>query len=212
MSYRIQEIFCSLQGEGHRVGRRAVFVRFSGCNGWSGREEDRGQGPFACSQWCDTVFIGEDGSHGGRYEPAPLAAKCAELWGSDRARRYVVLTGGEPMLQVDTILIDTLRRFGFTIAIETNGTKSVPNNIDWITVSPKAGSTLIQTIGQELKLVYPQPGIDPAQFASLAFRHFFLQPRDGRDLAANTRAVLDYCLANPQWRISEQRHKMWMLP
>jgi 7-carboxy-7-deazaguanine synthase len=215
MSYRVKELFATLQGEGARSGRRAVFCRFAGCNGWTGREADRGKGPLACSAWCDTDFVGTDGANGGRYAAAELAAKCSTLWGDDRTHRYVVLTGGEPMLQVDGLLIDALHRFGFKVAVETNGTRACPDSLDWVTVSPKAGGELVQVAGQELKLVYPQPGAEPERYAGLAFRHFFLQPMwtaDEGQRLAHIRAAADYCLGHPQWRLGLQIHKAIGLP
>lgn len=216
MPFSVKELFRTLQGEGVHSGRPAVFCRFSGCNGWSGREEDRDKGPFACSAWCDTSFRGTDGPNGGRYGPAQLAAKCSELWGSTRRdRRYVVLTGGEPMLQVNPILIDALHRFEFEVAIETNGTRPVPVDIDWITVSPKAGGELVQTTGHELKLVYPQAGAEPERFAGLDFQHFLLQPQwvtDEAKRAEHVQAAIAYCLDHPQWRLSFQMHKAVGLP
>lgn len=215
MGYSVKEIFRSLQGEGHHSGRRAVFCRFVGCNGWTGREEDRGRGPLACSRWCDTDFVGLDGAHGGRYEAVPLVSKCAEVWGSGHDRRFVVLTGGEPTLQVDSWLIDVLHRWEFEVAIETNGTRPIAGEVDWITVSPKPGLPLFQTRGDELKLVYPQEGADPGQFSELAFTHFYLQPKwvaDEAIRAANLAATVQYCLGNPQWKLGLQTHKSIGLP
>jgi 7-carboxy-7-deazaguanine synthase (Cx14CxxC type) len=203
-AYAVKEMFPTLQGEGANAGRPAVFIRFTGCNLWSGLEADRGA---SCSAWCDTDFRGTDGTHGGRYSAAGLAAKASELWGPGRAHRFAVLTGGEPMLQVDHVLIEALHRFGFAVAVETNGTRPVPPSADWITVSPKAGADVVQKIGQELKLVWPQEGLDPAGFLGWAFGLFYLQPKDGPDVEANTKLCVDYCLAHPAWRLSTQHHK-----
>jgi 7-carboxy-7-deazaguanine synthase len=204
-TYAIKEFFFSVQGEGANVGRPAVFCRFTGCNLWSGVESDR---PNAICRFCDTQFVGTDGSHGGRYDVLGIARKVAELWGSPVRPRFVVLTGGEPMLQVDPWLLDVLHRWECEIAIETNGTRSVPAMVDWITVSPKAGADLVQRSGSELKLVYPQPGAEPERFTGLDFTHFFLQPCDGSEREANTRAAVDYCLTHPRWRLSLQTHKI----
>ena len=205
MSYAVKEIFKTLQGEGGQVGRVAVFCRFSGCNLWSGRESDRSR---AVCQFCDTDFVGTDGTLGGRYASAEdLVATIAETWGPAEARRFVVLTGGEPLLQVDEALVAALHAAGFEIAIETNGTIAAPPGVDWICVSPKADAEVVQTAGQELKLVYPQPGVDPARFEGWAFERFLLQPMDGPALAENTRAAIAYCLAHPRWRLSVQTHK-----
>ncbi|MCA0423983.1 MAG: 7-carboxy-7-deazaguanine synthase [Proteobacteria bacterium] len=206
MAYSVKEIFRTLQGEGGQAGRTAVFCRFAGCNLWSGLEDDR---PSAICQFCDTDFVGMDGTDGGRFQTAEdLAAKIAAIWGKSRARRFVVLTGGEPLLQVDRALVDALHREGFFIAVETNGTQVPPAGIDWICVSPKAGAPLKLTRGQELKLVYPQADLLPEAVASLAFEHYFLQPMDGPEQAANTQAAIAYCLAHPQWRLSVQTHKV----
>ena len=210
MSYAVKEIFLTLQGEGAQAGRRAVFCRFAGCNLWTGREQDRGS---AICRFCDTDFVGMDGEGGGRFaESDTLADAIAEAWGAGEADRYVVLTGGEPMLQVDAALIDALHAHGFTIAIETNGTFAVPRSIDWICVSPKAGTDLVLTAGDELKLVHPQLGAEPERFAALGFDHFFLQPMDGPDRAAHTESAIAYCLAHPQWRLSVQTHKYLGIP
>jgi 7-carboxy-7-deazaguanine synthase len=205
MAYSVKEAFKTLQGEGVQAGRVAVFCRFAGCNLWSGREEDRAG---ATCNFCDTDFVGVDGENGGKYEnAASLAARLAELWGPERAGRFVVLTGGEPMLQADAALIDALHERGFEIAIESNGTLPVPQEIDWICVSPKAGAPLVQTTGDELKLVYPQNGATPQDYEGLEFRHFRLQPMDGPEISRNTKAAIDYCLAHPRWRLSLQTHK-----
>jgi 7-carboxy-7-deazaguanine synthase len=205
MSYAVKEIFLTLQGEGAQAGRPAVFCRFAGCNLWSGREEDRAE---AVCTFCDTDFVGMDGPGGGRFADAEALAGAIEAaWGGGAADRLVVLTGGEPTLQLDTTLIAALHARGFEIAIETNGTLPVPEGVDWICVSPKADAALAQTRGQELKLVYPQAGHDPARFEHLDFERFLLQPMDGPDRAANTEAAIAYCLAHPRWRLSVQTHK-----
>ncbi|MBK8018759.1 MAG: 7-carboxy-7-deazaguanine synthase [Betaproteobacteria bacterium] len=212
MSYTVKEIFYTLQGEGAQAGRAAVFCRFSGCNLWSGEERHRAT---AVCQFCDTDFVGTDGPGGGRFgTAADLADAVAACWQGDgtRARRLVVCTGGEPLLQLDTALIDALHARGFQIAVETNGTQPAPEGIDWICVSPKAGAPLVLERGNELKLVYPQAGAQPEDFAHLPFDHFFLQPMDGPDRGANTRAAVDYCLAHPQWRVSVQTHKVLDIP
>jgi len=207
MSYSVKELFYTLQGEGANAGRPAVFCRFAGCNLWSGREEDRAT---AVCRFCDTDFVGTDGADGGRFETAAhLAAAVSALWpGQAGGRPFVVCTGGEPLLQVDEALIDALHRAGFEIAVETNGTQAAPAGIDWICVSPKAGADWLLRSGDELKLVYPQAGIDPVALEALDFRHFFLQPMDGVDGARNTRLAIDYCLDHPQWRLSLQTHKV----
>ncbi len=206
MAYTVKEAFLTLQGEGRQAGRAAVFCRFAGCNLWSGRSEDRAG---AACRFCDTDFVGTDGENGGKFaNAAELAALLARLWGPERPERFVVLTGGEPMLQVDEALIAALHAQGFEIAIETNGTLPVPPSIDWICVSPKAGAPLRQTQGQELKLVFPQPGAEPELFERLGFAHLLLQPMDGEGILRNTRAAIDYCLAHPRWRLSLQTHKI----
>jgi len=208
--YSVKEIFYTLQGEGANAGTPAVFCRFAGCNLWTGREADRAK---SVCQFCDTDFVGTDGEGGGRFQTAEaLANTCATACHERTEKMLVVLTGGEPMLQVDQDLVDALHAKGFTIAIETNGTLPVLGTIDWICVSPKAGSDLKQTGGHELKLVYPQDGFDPAQFAALPFEHRFLQPMDGPDRDANTRAAIAYCKANPAWRLSVQTHKILGIP
>jgi 7-carboxy-7-deazaguanine synthase len=205
MSYAVKEIFKTLQGEGAQAGRAAVFCRFAGCNLWSGREEDRAT---ATCRFCDTDFVGLDGTSGGRYGTAEmLADTIAQIWDGPRARRFVVLTGGEPLLQVDTALIDALHRRDFEIAIETNGTIEPPDGIDWICVSPKANADLVLRRGHELKLVYPQTGASPEDFVGLDFQRFSLQPMDGPDLADNTARAVAYCLAHPRWQLSVQTHK-----
>ncbi len=210
MSYAVKELFKTLQGEGGQAGRAAVFCRFAGCNLWSGLERDRAT---AVCQFCDTAFVGMDGEGGGRFRSAgELAEAIAATWGSGRERRYVVFTGGEPLLQLDSALIAAAHAQGFEIAVETNGTIAAPAGIDWICVSPKAGAPLLQTSGQELKLVYPQMGQTPGQFETFDFQHFFLQPMDGSERAAHTDAVIAFCLANPRWRISLQTHKLMGIP
>ena len=205
MTYSVKEIFLTLQGEGAQAGRRAVFCRFAGCNLWTGRERDRAK---ATCKFCDTDFVGTDGTFGGKYrDAAALAAVIAECWGEGADDRYVVLTGGEPMLQVDAALIDALHAEGFTIAIETNGTQDVPRSIDWICVSPKAGSELVQRSGDELKLVWPQAGSDVAMLADLDFAHRLIQPLDDPNAAANVQACIDLVMADPRWRLSLQAHK-----
>ena len=210
MAYSVKEIFKTLQGEGGQAGRASVFCRFAGCNLWSGREEDRGS---AVCQFCDTDFVGVDGVGGGRFKSADeLADRIEATWKGARERRYVVFTGGEPLLQLDAALIAAVADHGFTIAIETNGTIAAPPGVDWICVSPKADAPLAQTSGQELKLIYPQPLAMPERFAELDFERFFLQPMDGPDRARNTELALAYCLANPRWRLSLQTHKLIGFP
>ena len=223
MTYTVKEIFYTLQGEGAQSGRAAVFCRFSGCNLWSGREEDRSR---AVCKFCDTDFVGT-GPDGGRFARAiELAVAVDRCWvgrGGDAVdggslastasadgagRKYVVCTGGEPLLQLDEALIDALHERGFEVAVETNGTKPAPSSLDWICVSPKAGAPFVQTSGNELKLVYPQENAPPEKFAQLDFEHFFLQPMDGRDTALNTEHAIEYCLAHPKWRLSIQTHKL----
>lgn len=205
MTYAVKEIFYTLQGEGARAGRAAVFLRFAGCNLWSGREQDRSQ---AICQFCDTEFVGTDGDGGGKFETAETLARAVVAAWPGGGARYVVCTGGEPLLQLDAPLIDALHAQGFEIAIETNGTLTAPDGIDWICVSPKAGADFVQTRGDELKLVYPQAAAEPERFEALAFTHFFLQPMDSPQREANTRAAIDYCLAHPRWRLSLQTHKI----
>jgi 7-carboxy-7-deazaguanine synthase len=212
MSYAAKEIFYTLQGEGAQTGRAAVFCRFAGCNLWSGREADRAT---AICKFCDTDFADTDGPGGGRFTTARvLAAAIEEKWPADAlaGKRFVVCTGGEPLLQLDGLLIDALHGRGFEIAVETNGTIVAPQGLDWICVSPKAGATLKQRRGDELKLVYPQAGAEPEQFVDLDFRHFFLQPMDGPERVENTRLAVEYCLEHPQWRMSLQTHKLLGIP
>ena len=210
MTYTVKEIFYTLQGEGAQSGRAAVFCRFSGCNLWSGREEDRAR---AVCQFCDTDFVGT-GPDGGRFSSATeLAGAIERCWAgrggdTDSGRKYVVCTGGEPLLQLDEDLIEAFHRQGFEVAVETNGTKPAPASLDWICVSPKAGAPFVQKRGNELKLVYPQEDAPPEQFAQLDFDHFFLQPMDGPDTALNTGRAIEYCLAHPRWRLSIQTHKL----
>lgn len=207
MSYAVKELFPTLQGEGANAGRAAVFCRFAGCNLWSGLERDRAD---AVCRFCDTDFVGVDGDGGGRFADAPALARAARnLWERDcgPGPGFVVCTGGEPLLQLDAALIAAFHDAGFEVAVETNGTIAAPAGIDWICVSPKAGAPLKQVRGNELKLVYPQEGAAPESFAGLAFDHFFLQPMDGPDGAANTQAAIRYCLAHPAWRLSVQTHK-----
>ncbi len=210
MTYSVKEIFLTLQGEGAKAGRRAVFCRFSGCNLWSGRERDRAS---AICRFCDTDFVGTNGAGGGKFgDASALAEAITRCWGDGATERYVVLTGGEPMLQVDAALIDALHAAGFTIAIESNGTLPVPRSIDWICISPKAGAPLVQTSGDELKLVWPQPGSDMAALAELNFTHHLLQPLDSAAGAANVAACIDAVRADPRWRLSLQTHKLLGLP
>ena len=205
MSYAVKEIFLTLQGEGGQAGRPAVFCRFAGCNLWSGREQDRAT---AVCNFCDTDFVGLDGPGGGRFLDAnALAAAIEAAWQGGRSGRLTVLTGGEPLLQVDEALVEALHARGFSIALETNGTLPAPAGIDWICVSPKAQAAVVLQRGQELKLVYPQPGVDPARFEALEFERFLLQPMDGPGRLANTEAAIAYCLAHPRWRLSVQTHK-----
>jgi 7-carboxy-7-deazaguanine synthase len=210
MSYAVKEIFYTLQGEGGLTGRPAVFCRFAGCNLWSGREADRAA---AVCAFCDTDFVGTDGTDGGRYrDAASLAGRIAALWPpadqSGPGACFVVCTGGEPLLQLDPPLIEALHARGFEIAVETNGTIALPPGLDWVCVSPKAGAPLVATAGDELKIVVPQPGLDPLAFAGLAFRRFSVQPMDGPDRARNTQWAIQFCLDHPRWQLSLQTHKM----
>ena len=207
MSYAVKEIFLTLQGEGAHAGRAAVFCRFSGCNLWSGREEDRAK---ATCQFCDTDFIGTDGPGGGKFVTAAALAEAVDhAWPAPgEGSRLVVCTGGEPLLQLDAALVDAFHARGFEVAVETNGTQPVPPGLDWICVSPKAGAEIVLTSGDELKLVYPQPAAMPERFEHLAFRHHFLQPMDGPRQTENTQAAMAYCLAHPRWRLSVQTHKV----
>jgi 7-carboxy-7-deazaguanine synthase (Cx14CxxC type) len=209
VSYAVKEIFPTLQGEGMNAGRPAVFLRFAGCNLWTGREEDRDKGPGGCSRWCDTDFVGTDGPGGGRFASADdLARRVAGTWRGGAHRRFVVCTGGEPLLQLDEPLVSALHALGFEVAVETNGTRAAPAGLDWICVSPKRGGDLVLRAGHELKLVVPQEGLDPRDFEALDFQHFLLQPMDGPALERNTREAIAYCLANPRWRLGVQLHKV----
>jgi 7-carboxy-7-deazaguanine synthase (Cx14CxxC type) len=208
MSYAVKEIFLTLQGEGMQAGRRAVFLRLSGCNLWSGREQDRAS---AQCRFCDTDFVGTDGENGGRYEAGTLAERVAALWGAGE-RPLVVVTGGEPMLQLDAPLIDALHARGFEIAMESNGTLAAAPGLDWICVSPKAGTEIAQRSGDELKLVWPQDGIDPETLLDWDFRHFLIQPLDGPGREEATRASIAYVMTHPRWKLSLQTHKLLGLP
>jgi 7-carboxy-7-deazaguanine synthase (Cx14CxxC type) len=209
MTYAVKEIFYTLQGEGANAGRPAVFLRFAGCNLWTGREEDRAT---ATCTFCDTDFVGTDGPEGGKFSTArELADAVRSRWPAHHAtdaRPLVVCTGGEPLLQLDEALVGALHTAGFEIAVETNGTQFPPDGIDWICVSPKASAELVLRRGNELKLVFPQRGAEPEMFETLAFDHFFLQPLDGADAAEATRRAVEYCLAHPRWRLSLQTHKL----
>jgi len=223
MPYSIKEIQYTIHGEGALAGRVAVFCRFAGCNLWTGSEEDR---PEAVCDFCDTQFVGTDGPGGGEFDTAEqLAAAIDRAWRGETAKngnvkidavpngaKLVVCTGGEPLMQFDALLADAFHQHGFEIALETNGTRRAPHGIDWLTVSPKAGAALKVKSGDELKLVYPQPGIDPQSLTPLDFRHFFLQPMDGPQVETNTRLCIEYCLEHPLWRLSVQRHKILGLP
>ncbi len=213
MTYSVKEIYYTLQGEGAQTGRPAVFLRFAGCNLWTGREEDRAD---AICKFCDTDFFGTDGPGGGKFKTATdLAAAVNDTWpraASAISRPFVVCTGGEPLLQLDEPLIAALHASGFDVAIETNGTIAAPPGIDWICVSPKAGAELRQICGNELKLVYPQEGAAPEQFERLDFEHFSLQPMDGPDRERNTELAIQYCLIHPKWRLSLQTHKLLGIP
>jgi len=210
MTYSVKEIYFTLQGEGAHTGRAAVFLRFSGCNLWSGREQHRAE---AVCKFCDTDFVGTDGPGGGKFASAEsLAEAITNAWPEEAvaSRKYVVCTGGEPLLQLDTVAIDALHAAGFEIGVETNGTVSAPDGIDWLCVSPKANAPVVQRSGSELKLVYPQieDAAQPCEFTDLDFEYFFLQPCDDENLESNTRAAVDYCLQHPQWRLSVQTHKI----
>lgn len=211
MTYTIKEIFYTLQGEGARAGRPAVFCRFAGCNLWSGRAEDRST---AVCQYCDTDFVGTDGVLGGKYPDASSLAQVIDsLWPATfKASKYVVFTGGEPLLQLDAALIDCLHTLGFEVAIETNGSLPVPEGVDWVCVSPKAGAKLAVQHGDELKVVVPQQGVLLVDYELLDFSHYFLQPMDNAEIAANTRLAIDLCLKNPRWKLSLQTHKLLQIP
>jgi 7-carboxy-7-deazaguanine synthase len=218
MTYAVKEIFYTLQGEGANAGRPAVFLRFSGCNLWTGLERDRDKGPGGCSRWCDTDFVGTDGSGGGKFRsPAELVSAVASHWphpsGSGRTvQPFVVCTGGEPLLQLDAPLLAEFNAAGWFVAVETNGTMEPPAGELWLTVSPKANAELKVLRGNELKLVFPQPGAEPERFENLGFQHFFLQPMDSPVAEQNTAQALQYCLAHPQWRLSLQTHKILRIP
>jgi 7-carboxy-7-deazaguanine synthase (Cx14CxxC type) len=213
MTYSAKEIYYTLQGEGAQTGRAAVFLRFAGCNLWSGREEDR---ESAACTFCDTDFIGVDGPGGGKFRTSKdLARAVAAMWpqnGASQVVRYVVCTGGEPLLQLDEDLVAALHRERFEVGVETNGTQEPPSGIDWLCVSPKEGAELVIRSGNELKLVFPQANARPESFQDLEFQHFYLQPMDGPDVEENTRLALEYCLSHPQWRLSIQTHKVLRIP
>lgn len=210
MAYAVKEVFKTLQGEGAHAGRAAVFCRFSGCNLWTGREEDRAS---AQCTFCDTDFVGMDGEGGGRFQSADdLADAIERAWGRSGGQRYVVCTGGEPLLQLDEALVAAIHARGFEIGLETNGTLVPPPGVDWICVSPKGTTELALKTGSELKLVYPQAGVDPASYEKLEFRHFFLQPMDSPAREANVQSAIAYCLAHPKWRLSLQTHKIIGIP
>ena len=208
MSYSVKEIFYTMQGEGAQSGRPAVFCRFAGCNLWSGREKDRAT---AICRFCDTDFVGVDGDNGGRFETAESFATAVRAqWKSNdpTVKPLVVCTGGEPLLQLDTVAVQALQDLGFEVAVETNGTQSAPKNIDWICMSPKAGTKIVLTEGDELKLVFPQPDLQPSSVEHLQFKNWFLQPMDGPERDKNIQLTLQYCLAHPRWRLSLQMHKL----
>ncbi len=210
MTYSIKEIFYTLQGEGAHAGRPAVFCRFSGCNLWSGREQDRAS---AVCQFCDTDFVGTDGERGGKFAtPAALAQEIDSLWPAGAGHKYVVFTGGEPLLQLDAPLIAAMHAAGFTIAIETNGTIAVPDGVDWVCVSPKMGAQLVVRKGNEIKVVIPQQGQDLAAYEGLDFENFFVQPMDGPLAAFNTTLAIETCKRNPKWKLSLQTHKLLNIP
>jgi 7-carboxy-7-deazaguanine synthase len=210
LAYSVKEIFKTLQGEGGQAGRVAVFCRFAGCNLWSGRDEDRAD---ATCDFCDTDFVGTDGENGGKFADATtLARKLAEIWGEGREGRCVVFTGGEPLLQLDAALVEAAKDEGFFVAVESNGALVAPPGIDWLCVSPKAGAQLRARKGQELKVVFPQAGLDPRDFESLDFERFYIQPMDGADSARNTAAAIAFCRARPRWRLSLQTHKLIGIP
>lgn len=213
MGYNVKEIFYTLQGEGHHVGRPAVFLRFTGCNLWTGREQDRSKGPGGCSRWCDTDFVGVNGPGGGRFASAEeLSRRVSFAWEGHSVRPFIVCTGGEPLLQLDEDLVAALHADNFEVAVETNGTRPVPAGVDWVCVSPKQGSELVVRGGDELKLVVPQPGLHPRDFELLDFEHFYLQPLDGPRREEHTRFAVDFCKANPRWRLSLQTHKFAGIP
>lgn len=219
MTYAVKEIFYTLQGEGANAGKPAVFLRFSGCNLWTGLERDRDTGPGGCSRWCDTDFVGTDGTGGGKFRsPAELVSAVASHWphsvrsGHAAVRPFVVCTGGEPLLQLDAPLLAEFNSAGWSVAVETNGTVEPPAGEMWLTVSPKANAELKVLQGNELKLVFPQVGAEPELFEGLQFQHFFLQPMDSPEVSRNTELALQYCLAHPQWRLSLQTHKILKIP
>lgn len=205
MNYKIKEIFLTLQGEGAMTGRVAIFCRFSGCNLWSGREEDRSK---AICKFCDTDFWGMDGTFGGIYTKNELAKFVNELWPIEKNNKYIVCTGGEPLLQLDYELVDAFQSFGFEVAIETNGTIEAPKNLNWICVSPKANTEIVQKNGNEIKIVFPQVGINPKDFEQLNFEHFYIQPMDNNQKDENVKKSIDFCLENPKWKLSVQAHKI----
>ncbi len=210
MAYKIKEIYYTLQGEGAHAGRPAIFCRFSGCNLWSGREEDRSK---AVCQFCDTDFWGIDGVLGGKYTARDLVFQCQSLWPDNTSEPpYIVCTGGEPALQLDQKLIDEFHRFGFKVAIETNGTLELPENIDWICISPKANTEIVIQKANEIKIVYPQTGIEPSEFENMSFGHFFIQPMDNQFIDENTKRSVEFCKSNPKWRLSVQTHKYINIP
>ena len=213
MTYRVKEIYYTLQGEGTHVGRAAVFCRFTSCNLWTGREKHRHR---AVCQFCDTDFVGTNGPGGGRFATASdLAAAVSATWDShagSRERAFLVCTGGEPLLQLDDSAVDAFHAAGFEVAVETNGTQPAPAGLDWVCVSPKAGAELVLQGGDELKLIFPQPGLEPARFEHLPFSHFFVQPMDGPDRLRNTELAIRYCLEHPRWRLSLQTHKLLGIP
>jgi 7-carboxy-7-deazaguanine synthase len=218
MTYAVKEIFYTLQGEGANAGRPAVFLRFAGCNLWTGLERDRDHGPGGCSRWCDTDFVGTDGTGGGKFRsPRELLAAVQSHWPQTPQSRvhsipFVVCTGGEPLLQLDEPLVTAFNAAGWLVAVETNGTVEPPSGKLWLTVSPKAKSQLRVARGDELKLVFPQVGAEPERFQELSFTHFFLQPLDGPEVTQNTSLALRYCLEHPQWRLSLQTHKILRIP
>jgi 7-carboxy-7-deazaguanine synthase len=219
MAYAVKEIFYTLQGEGANTGRPAVFLRFAGCNLWTGLERDRDKGPGGCSRWCDTDFVGTDGSGGGKFNsPAELVSAAASHWrgstggSAHEVAPFVVCTGGEPLLQLDEPLLAEFNRAGWSVAVETNGTVEPPAGKLWLTVSPKANAPLRVLRGNELKLIFPQAGAEPERFQDLEFQHFFLQPMDSPQVQENTARALEYCLAHPQWRLSLQTHKILRIP
>lgn len=203
--YKIKEIYYTLQGEGHHTGKPAIFCRFSGCNLWSGREEDRSS---AICQFCDTDFWGMDGEHGGKYQAADLALLCSDLWPNEDGEKFIVFTGGEPLLQLDDELLAHFKKLGFYTAVETNGTLATPSLLDWVCMSPKANTDIIVKSGDEIKIVYPQDGIDPSEFSNLDYDHYYIQPMDNQSQQQNILASIEYCKANPQWSLSLQTHKI----